>query len=715
MMGFLLCFAGITIAAGEEVYQNHLPHREALDTEVRFWKNVFAKVAKNQFVIHDVDDLSLVYKTITLDTSLTEREEDNKLKEARKEVEELLLRFHNKQFDVANLTYWENTVYMLFLKNTDPDKFLNASKNIRAQRGIRENFLAGVQRMFTYLPYIEKVFQEYELPRELIYLPHVESSFNPDARSHVGASGMWQFMRSTGRQYMKVNRIKDERFDPLVATRAAAKLLKFNYRLLDDWALAITAYNHGLGSMQKAKRLHGDYLTIRDKYLRRSFGFASKNFYPEVLAVVEICDSLDHYFPNAAKDPVLEFQEIELPKNLNLARFVDQFELDKTEMERLNPGFNRSVWKGQTYIPAKYTLRLPLESSARDILASLGASDEVIGEIKLAQLLPKSNSIAIRQLQEIYARRAKVQKNIRDMQIGVISPDKTDIYTENPETMNWLLALNDPPVEIVEEPVLVSEIDPPAPLEIVEPVSEKLEPTTAKAEPLIAKLDGQPLKYPLDLPRMQVAENPVQQKFPDFMWQISPDEPVSQPVEIAEVEPEKPVEAPPVVAHVETSTPEISWQLVVDGREISIIELQQMLVTRLRPDGDEIIVYPQETVGHFAEWLGNNASTIRRVNGLSRSSNMKTGARLKLDFSTTSPDVFLQKRLNYHMGLIQKYFQNSARVELIQHTIQSGDNLWNLARKKYKFPVNLLLYFNDLNKLEQLFPGDKLMLPVIYQ
>lgn len=94
---------------------------------------------------------------------------------------------------------------------------------------------------------------------------------------------------------------------------------------------------------------------------------------------------------------------------------------------------------------------------------------------------------------------------------------------------------------------------------------------------------------------------------------------------------------------------------------------------------------------------------------------MNTGARLKLDFSTTSPDKFLQKRLNYHMGLIQKYFQNSTRVELIQHTIQPGDNLWNLARKKYKFPVNLLLYFNDLNKLEQLFPGDKLMLPVIYQ
>ena len=112
------------------------------------------------------------------------------------------------------------------------------------------------------------------VPRELVALPHVESSFNPRAYSHVGAAGLWQFMRSTGRRYMRVDDVVDERMDPHKASVAAARLLGFNYRQIDSWPLAITAYNHGAGrdvargAHARHPRHRGDRLALPEPQLR---------------------------------------------------------------------------------------------------------------------------------------------------------------------------------------------------------------------------------------------------------------------------------------------------------------------------------------------------------------------------------------------------------------------------------------------------------------
>ena len=85
-------------------------------------------------------------------------------------------------------------------------------------------------------------------------MPLVESSFNVRARSRYGAVGLWQFMRSTGRRYLRIGRGIDERMDPLESTRAAARLLKENYEHFGNWPLAITAYNHGRRGILRAVR-----------------------------------------------------------------------------------------------------------------------------------------------------------------------------------------------------------------------------------------------------------------------------------------------------------------------------------------------------------------------------------------------------------------------------------------------------------------------------
>ena len=101
---------------------------------------------------------------------------------------------------------------------------------------------------------IKRIFKEVGVPEELSVLPHVESSFQLQAYSSAGAAGIWQFTRSTGRLYMKVGYEVDERRDPIVAAYAAAKLLKHNYKQLKSWPLAITAYNHGVNGMKRAKK-----------------------------------------------------------------------------------------------------------------------------------------------------------------------------------------------------------------------------------------------------------------------------------------------------------------------------------------------------------------------------------------------------------------------------------------------------------------------------
>ena len=185
-----------------------------------------------------------------------------------------------------------------------PDDVSNAELNaalrrIRFQLGLRDRFQEGLIRAGRWRSYIEDQFTALGVPIELAALPHVESSYNPNARSHVGASGIWQFTRSTGRRFMRVDHVLDERNDPWVASRSAGQLLAYNYSIAGNWPMAITAYNHGLSGVRRAQRKFGDtaYVDILRKYDGRTFGFASRNFYVAFLAAKHVDQNVDTYFP----------------------------------------------------------------------------------------------------------------------------------------------------------------------------------------------------------------------------------------------------------------------------------------------------------------------------------------------------------------------------------------------------------------------------------
>ena len=181
--------------------------------------------------------------------------------------------------------------------------------------GSRIAFAPGSIRSGAWETHIAETLANLGLPAELAVLPHVESSFNPAAYSKVGAAGLWQFMRSTGRRYLRIDGAVDDRLDPFRSTEAAAQLLAYNYRVLGTWPLALTAYNHGTAGVRHAKETLGtdDIVTIVRNYNSRTFGFASRNFYVSFLAALEIDHNPEKYFGPLQREPEARFQEVQLP------------------------------------------------------------------------------------------------------------------------------------------------------------------------------------------------------------------------------------------------------------------------------------------------------------------------------------------------------------------------------------------------------------------
>ena len=271
-----------------------------------FWIHVFAKLKGGTGVLHDAKDLSVIYETLN---NLPRNKERRRslIRRKRNYYKGILERLARGKRQ--GLTRDERRVLAMFRDRQTAATFRQAAQQVRFQGGIREAFRAGLARSGAYLPIIEPIFERAGLPKELTMLPHVESSFRNDARSRSGAAGLWQFMPSTGRRFLTVNNRVDERHNVRLATIAASKLLKENYRLLGTWPLAITAYNHGAWGMKRAVAKTGtkDIGKIVQRYRGRSFGFASRNFYAEFLAAVHVARNYEHYFgPIQFAKPLIE-------------------------------------------------------------------------------------------------------------------------------------------------------------------------------------------------------------------------------------------------------------------------------------------------------------------------------------------------------------------------------------------------------------------------
>ena len=335
------------------------PLPPVIQPNVSFWTKIYTEYTTSHGVLHDSRKLDIVYGVIELvDPDRYGGRKTNKrhIKKAKKKYKAILAKLMRGEAPVGPV---EQNVARLFGPDTKPAEYRAAMKRIRCQTGQKDRFRDGIIRSGAYLEEIREIFRSRGLPEDLAYLPHVESSFNPKAYSKFGASGMWQFTRSTGKYYMRVGYTIDERRDPLISSYAAAKLLRHNYRKLKNWPMALTAYNHGASGMLRARRKKGTYERIFTEYRSRIFKFASRNFYSEFLAAREAAKNYRQYFGELKLNKPVKSREVVLKGYVSLPRMAQHLNLKLAELRELNPALRRPVFRGQKYVPKGYRLRLP--------------------------------------------------------------------------------------------------------------------------------------------------------------------------------------------------------------------------------------------------------------------------------------------------------------------------------------------------------------------
>lgn len=309
------------------------PIPAGLESAVEFWKRVFSEFSLSQLIYFDPLDLSKIYEV----TDVGEQSRPNEYINAER-----------ARIAAAN--------------GVDIER-------VQAQRGVRERTAAGIKRSGRYISQIQEIFKERGLPPELTYLPIVESSYDLNARSSVGALGIWQFMPRTGRQYLRISRGIDERRDPFESSRAAAAYLKEAYENLGSWPLAITSYNFGQAGMSRAVEEVGseNLVDLIEKYDHPYWGFPPKHFYAEFLAAVEIGTNLNRYFPGLELDTPAEIKEIEVSRSTSLAAVIKSSGLKRDEFLGWNPALSSAV----RVVPAGYRMKIPANRSLEPLIVEV--------------------------------------------------------------------------------------------------------------------------------------------------------------------------------------------------------------------------------------------------------------------------------------------------------------------------------------------------------
>ena len=338
-----------------------MPRPPQLERDVQFWIRVYTQVDTNAGFLHDEHNLAVVYDTLHFAPNTSPHEREKRVEEEREHYAAALRRI--AAANGAPLSPEDQHILDMWGEEGTPARLLEATDEIRFQLGQADRFRAGLIRSGAWETHIAETLANLGLPAELAVLPHVESSFNPAARSKVGAAGLWQFMRSTGRRYMRIDGAVDDRLDPFRATEAAAQLLAYNYRLLGTWPLALTAYNHGAEGVRRAKEALGtdDIVTIVRQYKSRTFGFASRNFYVSFLAALDIDHNPEKYFGPMERTGEAKFQEVVVPAYVPIASLERVLHMGPQQLRGLNPALLRPVWDGQRHVPKAYHLRLPLD------------------------------------------------------------------------------------------------------------------------------------------------------------------------------------------------------------------------------------------------------------------------------------------------------------------------------------------------------------------
>jgi len=625
----------------------------ALERDIRFWIRVYTEVTTDQGLVHDDWNLGLVYEVLRFDPASSPTQRERRVNEAKARYSALLRRFADGATD--NLTAHERRILHAFGDKASPSDFRDAIGRIRFQLGQADRFHEGLIRAAVWEKEIARTLSQHGVPPEIAALPHVESSFNVAAYSKVGAAGLWQFMPSTARRYMRVDSIVDERLDPYSATEAAANLMLYNYRLVVTWPLAVTAYNHGPGGLRRAQDELGtsDIAVIVKRFQGTTFGFASRNFYVAFLAALEVDRNADKYFGPITRLPDTESTPVELPDYISVDALAKAFNVNMGALRVLNPALRPPIWNGSRLVPRGYKLRLPGTPPQSEIAA--GWTRLPSNQRYLAQKNDGSHRL----------RRGETLAGVA----AASGVSMARLLAVNGWTSAHAAARGD----VVRIPMPASRAEMAggaAALAAISPSPSGISPAEALPAPVAAAVPP-PAASPPSPAEVRAAR--------------PPSEPVSQR-QTSNKDSLLPVASP--TGNSDTTNYEVGTD-------------------------NTVIVQAEETLGHFADWARVDSQLLRRLNKIHKNAAVTQGARLKLDFSRVSAAQFVQARREYHRGLQETFFAGHRIAATENYTVKRGDSLWTIVQQHADVPLWLVAQYNPDVNFKDMRPGITLTLPQV--
>jgi membrane-bound lytic murein transglycosylase D len=344
---------------------------KGLRNSVEFWFRIYTQYSSYQIVFYDKDNPSKIYYVqddrAQLRRGLTPItlaiNSENKTKSIRAEI--------NKAFDILvskpRHKFKQGTVGYNIVKawgRTPNISWKKLRARVRFQRGQRDFVLAGIQRAQPFNAAIDDVFSYYGLPTELTRIALLESSFQIHAHSKADAVGVWQFLEPSGREYLTIDKTKgiDERLSPIKAAHAAAKMFKRNIRLLNDYALAVIAYNHGPRNLLRIKKKYGAYniSKLLDANNQESpLGYASRNYYAEFLAILHASLYADELYGLQNIQTVFHTKIVTLTKNQNFYEISSAYNVNLHDLKVFNP----DVFTLDETLPKGWRVVIPYKKS----------------------------------------------------------------------------------------------------------------------------------------------------------------------------------------------------------------------------------------------------------------------------------------------------------------------------------------------------------------
>jgi len=739
----------LTALAAHAQNGTNFPRPPELEPAINFWVKVYTEVDTQSGYLHDSQHLNVIYERLPLDRK--------QIEENRTRIQEDLRVLGSGKR--SNLSRQQQQILDLWPADVSNATLSAAASNVRWQLGQSDRFLSGLQRSGAYRQHINDVIRQKELPIELGVLPHVESSFNPGAYSSAAAAGMWQFTRATGQRFMRIDHIVDERMDPYMAANAAMSLLEYNYRVLGSWPLALTAYNHGAAGIARAVRETGttNIETIIANYKGRAFGFASRNFYAQFLAVLQVENDARRYFGDVRLNPAPNFIEIRTDAYIDAEVFARSAGISLEQLRADNPALRPAVWEGNKRIPQGFPVKVRAEAMPRGDLLALVPADfkfsiqtpdvayvvergdslsviarrfnTTVSRLVALNQLPSSNRIKIGQ------RLLLPQDSNSEVQLAAAASASEDgVYTVRRGDTVSLIAAR---YGVTEQALLVSnDIQDPHRIypgqELALPGFERsnaqlaaINTTVTPQPPTVLQFeDEETVNESVPVPlvatavaAVAVAETPVEivddsiddiEEFDTPQLALVSEQqapaavlPDNQLLDTPVTEAAKEAIALDPAVEVAVSRAQLSESLAADPSDYSVAS------------NNSIEIQASETLGHYADWLGVRSWDVRRLNRMAYSDPVIIGERLRLSFDQVSIADFELKRREFHSALQQEFFSNYRIQGVEEYQVRRNDNIGLIARNRYSTPIWLLRQYNPELEFDRIQIGQKIVFPLL--